>query len=202
MPYFSHENNFSSRKEQAYRLQLIAIKSISLNEIYNLILKLKTFIYSLCDNVMRAYILICIPFFSTSPLLPYFFTDLLGVIRVACMNMGVELYLLEKGQLTSRHITGKKKKKSSFLQKPSTANSSSARDGASKATPFFLSHIVSWLHKYKPPVRFSLSPLVILLCLCTVLSTRCVYLKYFVFHTLQNILWKRDWIVIHSRNLI
>lgn len=107
MPYFSHENNFSSRKGQAYRLQLIAIKSISLNEIYNLILKLKTFIYSLCDNVMRAYILICTPFFSTSPLLPYFFTNLLGVIRVACMNMGVELYLLEKGQLTSRHITEK-----------------------------------------------------------------------------------------------
>lgn len=141
MPYFSHENNFCSRIGQAYRLQLIAVKSISLNKIHNLILKLKSFIYSLCDSVIRAYILICTPPSQQAPL-ALFFTYLLGVIRVARMNMGIELYLLEKGQLTSRHIT-EKIKQSSFLQKPSTANSSSARDGASRAIPFFLSHIVN-----------------------------------------------------------
>lgn len=113
MPYFSHENNFCSRIGQAYRLQLIAIKSISLNKIHNLILKLKSFIYSLCDNVICAYILICTPPSQQAPL-ALFFTDLLGVIRVARMNMGIELYLLEKGQLTSRHITEKKKNNPPF----------------------------------------------------------------------------------------
>lgn len=146
MPYFSQENNFCSRKGQAYRLQLIAIKSIRLNNIHNLVLKLKPFIYSLCDNVIHACYLNLYPLLLNKPPLILFFTDLLDLIRVACMNMGVKLYLLEIGQLTSRHTLKKKKNNPPFSksqQLRSTANSSSARDGASWAAPFFLSHIVN-----------------------------------------------------------
>lgn len=52
-------------------------------------------------------------YFSLYPLLlnkhplTLYFNDILSLIRVAFMNMGAELYLVENGQLTGRVITEK-----------------------------------------------------------------------------------------------